>query len=101
MCGKFYKTRKRSSCREYQFPRLSWATGDPHIRTADGKQFVFNGLGEYWMIKSSNFKLQFRTGRALSEDKVPTLATVFIGIAGEYENDARITVKLDDNRESK
>ncbi len=27
--------------------------GEPHILTLDGLLYTFNGLGEYWMIKSS------------------------------------------------
>ncbi|CAD5122659.1 DgyrCDS11069 [Dimorphilus gyrociliatus] len=100
MCSKFYKKRKRSTCQGYIFPRLTWAMGDPHIRTADGKQYVFNGFGEFWMIKSTKFKLQFRTAKALNQKNEPTDATIFSGVAGEYHDDARITVKLDDLREN-
>ena len=28
--------------------------GDPHITTIDGKSYTFNGLGEYWLISTSN-----------------------------------------------
>jgi hypothetical protein len=25
--------------------------GDPHIKTVDGKEYTFNGWGEYWLSK--------------------------------------------------
>jgi len=38
--------------------------GDPHIITLDGLHYTFNGEGEYWLVKSSDFLLQARATRA-------------------------------------
>ena len=42
---------------------LAWFWGDPHITTLDGKQYTFNGWGEYIVMKTINdtFVLEGRT----------------------------------------
>ena len=44
--------------------------GDPHIITIDGFQYTFNGLGEFWLIRSSDFQLQGRTTKAKNDQGV-------------------------------
>ena len=57
--------------------------GDPHIQTLDELDYTFNGLGEYWMVKSESFELQARTERAWDSNKQPSTAgTVFGAVAG-------------------
>jgi len=57
--------------------------GDPHIQTLDSFEYTFNGLGEYWMIKSEPFTLQARTERAWGTNKQPSrTGTVFGAVAG-------------------
>ena len=41
---------------------LAAAGGEPHIMTLDGLWYTFNGLGEYWMIKSSAASLKVQVG---------------------------------------
>ena len=38
--------------------------GDPHISTLDGQSYDYNGIGEYWMIKSPALYIQGRTEQA-------------------------------------
>ena len=47
-----------------------WFYGDPHIRTLDGFQYTFNGLGEYILIETThgNFTLQGRTAKARDDN---------------------------------
>ena len=40
--------------RSIPFDSLAFMRGDPHITTIDGKSYTFNGLGEYWLISTSN-----------------------------------------------
>ena len=58
--------------------------GDPHLVTLDGKNYTFNGLGEYLMIdvKESFFQLQARTKLAKSGGT----ATVFAAAVVKEEN---------------
>lgn len=61
--------------------------GDPHFGTLDGKQFTFNGKGEYTMLRvntsTQNFELQARTGQATQADGTTLDATVFMAFAGK------------------
>ena len=33
---------------------VAWLRGDPHITTADGKSYTFNGHGEYVLVRTRN-----------------------------------------------
>jgi len=86
---------------------IAW--GDPHIQTLDNLQYTFNGLGEYWMVKSSGFELQARTDRAWNSTKQPSATgTVFSAVAGRalYEESnmtvstARVHVEMPADRTS-
>jgi len=81
--------------------------GDPHIKTMDDLQYVFNGLGEYWLVKSESIELQARTVRAWNTLGQPsTTGTVFGGISGRalYEesnmtvSSARVHVEMTADR---
>lgn len=41
-------------------------SGDPHIRTLDGKEYNFNGIGEFYLIvyRNASFQSQVRFERA-------------------------------------
>ncbi|KAI8514131.1 hypothetical protein Bbelb_084550 [Branchiostoma belcheri] len=50
-----------TSCRHYDVTSaLSWSRYDPHIRTLDGAEFTFNGLGEYVLLDANNNEYQFQ-----------------------------------------
>jgi hypothetical protein len=61
--------------------------GDPHITTLDGKEYTFNGWGEYTMVKirtsSVIFDLQARTDLATNSNGTKINATIFSGFAGK------------------
>ena len=72
--------------------------GDPHIKTLDGEQYTFNGLGEYVMLSIATGKLDFllqgRTGQAETANGTITNATVFTAFAMR-EGDAVVQVELE------
>ncbi len=49
------------------FPFLAWGRGDPHIKTLDGRDYTFNGWGEYLLSRIvapvPEFYLQGRTSQ--------------------------------------
>ena len=66
--------------------------GDPHLVTLDGKNYTFNGLGEYVMIdvKKRFFQLQARTKLA----KGGGTATVFAVAVAKEENRSTLQFTL-------
>ncbi|KAJ8037431.1 Sushi domain-containing protein 2 [Holothuria leucospilota] len=51
-CDTYYKYRPSDDCSLYVPPRPSGGTGDPHFKSLDGKEYTFNGAGEFLLIKS-------------------------------------------------
>ena len=80
----------------------AWTFGDPHIQSLDGRQYTFNGLGEYTMLNVQNenktFQLQGRTDLALTADGNTTNATVFTAFAIKDHSNATLQVELSDDR---
>ena len=55
--------------------------GDPHITTLDGKEYTFNGHGEYVLVKSGSLNIQARTQPAQNTNGSRVQATVFTALA--------------------
>ena len=70
-----------------------WFWGDPHIKTLDGGNYTFNGLGEYVMIdaRDGTFQLQARTGLAQGNS---TIATIFTAGTAKEENTDIVEVRV-------
>ena len=83
LCSLYASKRPINTCSGYRPPRRALGRGDPHIKTLDGKQYTFNGLGEYILLQTSNtsFMLQARTMHAIKNGSLSAAATVFAGIA--------------------
>ena len=66
--------------------------GDPHVITLDGRNYTFNGLGEYTMInvKDNFFQLQARTKLA----KGGGTATVFSSAVAKEQNTNSVQCNL-------
>ena len=64
--------------------------GDPHLQTADGHSYTFNGLGEYVLLKSAKAEIQVRTDQAWSSTNQPSSwGSVFSAVAARvwYEEE--------------
>jgi len=81
----------------------AWVFGDPHVRTLDGLEYTFNGLGEYTLIETTdkNFTLQGRTERALDKDGKEMQATVFSAFAAKDTDSDRFHIQMNANRDGK
>ena len=71
--------------------------GDPHVITLDGRNYTFNGLGEYTMInvKDDFFQLQARTKLA----KGGGTATVFSSAVAKEQNTSIVQWNLKEEGE--
>ena len=57
---------------------LAWGFGDPHVTTLDGREYTFNGLGEYVLGRvDDEIEIQARTALATPN----TSATIFSVLA--------------------
>ncbi|KAI0225835.1 Mucin-like protein [Lamellibrachia satsuma] len=88
-CEYFYRIRPMDRCLGYTPLTIGWFYGDPHIRTLDGFQYTFNGLGEYTLIQTTydTFTLQGRTAKTLDNNGVEREATIFSAFAAR-DNDS-------------
>ncbi|RDD39041.1 Mucin-like protein, partial [Trichoplax sp. H2] len=82
-CSLYSRKRPINRCAGYRPPRRAWFWGDPHVKTLDGKQYTFNGLGEYVLLRTigNTFVLQGRTMRAIRNGTLSAAATVFSAFA--------------------
>ncbi|XP_031574157.1 mucin-like protein isoform X2 [Actinia tenebrosa] len=93
MCHLYYQRRPSDDCKQYEPPEWSWMWGDPHFVTLDGKNYTFNGLGEYVMLDAKNgfFQLQARTRLAKGDGT----ATVFCAAVVKERNTSKVQVNLE------
>ena len=78
-------------------PFIAWFAGDPHIRTLDGKQYTFNGLGEYTLatVRNDYFVVQARTSQAIINGTQSAKATVFTAFAAKQNGSDTVQATLD------
>ena len=83
----------------------AWLFGDPHINTLDGKQYTFNGYGEYVLMKidteDKQFELQARTDLAEGANGTTINATVFSAFAARDDTGSFVQVELSRLKDSK
>ena len=77
----------------YYYFDIGDSLGDPHIKTIDGLRYDFNGLGEYWLIKSDVISLQGRT-EVIEVNGESTQATYFSGFAVKHLSPISDTIQL-------
>ena len=72
---------------------IARARGDPHITTLDGREYTFNGWGEYTLIllSGSDFMMQCRTEPV---NNSTSAATRFSGFAFGVLNNSVVEVKI-------
>ncbi|KAK2162840.1 hypothetical protein NP493_1501g01086 [Ridgeia piscesae] len=99
-CEYFYRVRPMDHCSGYTPLIIGWLYGDPHIRTLDGFQYTFNGLGEYTLIETThgNFTLQGRTAKARDDNGKEMDATIFSAFAARDNNSDTFHVNMNATR---
>lgn len=79
-CQLYYTYRPSDDCSAYEPPRFQFTSGDPHFLSVDGKNFTFNGIGEYIFVRtpaSLGFSVQGRL-RAFSGNVTGTVLSSIV-----------------------
>ncbi|KAK2173006.1 hypothetical protein NP493_911g00016 [Ridgeia piscesae] len=100
-CDLFYEVRPMDRCNGYTPLHTGWLYGDPHIRTLDGFEYTFNGLGEYTLIETTHreFTLQGRTAKVHNDKGQETDATVFSAFAARDRDSDTVHVEITTSRQ--
>ncbi|XP_059158121.1 uncharacterized protein LOC131942326 [Physella acuta] len=102
LCELYYTLRPASACNGSNWAR-GFLFGDPHIVTLDQRSFIFNGLGEYDLVKivgngknNANpvFIMQGRTCRALNNKGVETSATIWCALSMRTGNGKSLRIEI-------
>ncbi|XP_052220669.1 protein mesh-like isoform X2 [Dreissena polymorpha] len=82
-CSDFIKFRQATTCQDYSAPSLAQAAGDPHIVTLDGKNYSFNGVGDFYLVMdpASSTSVQVRAVQVTDINGNLQSATVFSHVA--------------------
>lgn len=78
----------------------AFSYGDPHFTSLDGRQYTFNGHGEYILMQLGklDFQIQSRTSRAQRSNGSLSEATIFSAFVVSANN-TWIQVELDNERD--
>ncbi|XP_052274481.1 uncharacterized protein LOC127874294 isoform X2 [Dreissena polymorpha] len=103
-CDLYYQLHPTGTCYTESPYRFGSFWGDPHMRTLDGMNYTFNGLGEYVLLSvvTSNvtFSLQARTERAVKEDGNLSDATIFTAFAARDNTNSSIHIELNSAKDN-
>ncbi|XP_061182283.1 mucin-like protein [Saccostrea echinata] len=97
-CHWYYEVRPIPRCysRSPFQPGINF--GDPHILTLDGKNYTFNGFGEYTMLKidkgSTQFHFQARTELASTANGTTINATVFSAFVAQDHTGSKVQIDM-------
>ncbi|XP_033100756.1 G surface protein, allelic form 156-like [Anneissia japonica] len=93
-CNLYSEVRPKGTCNGYLPPNTGWMFGDPHIRTLDGLEYTFNGIGEFVLVtvNEGDFVLQGRMEKPVIEDE-NVLATIFSAFAAQ-ERSTKVQMTL-------
>ncbi|XP_055997755.1 uncharacterized protein LOC125645868 isoform X2 [Ostrea edulis] len=97
-CQWYYEVRPVPFCyRRSPFqPGINF--GDPHIRTLDGKNYTFNGYGEYTMLtiakEKTRFDFQARTDLATTANGTVINATIFSAFVAQDQTGSHVQIEM-------
>jgi len=89
-CPLYYERRPSDSGADYVPPRPANGAGDPLITTFDNFPYTFNGVGEFWAVKTTpsnpllypyTFQMQARIEKLAIEDEPSSHASIFTAFA--------------------
>ncbi|XP_041453734.1 sushi domain-containing protein 2-like isoform X2 [Lytechinus variegatus] len=101
-CDLFRGKRPSSDCKDYRAPAVGAVFGEPHFITFDGKDYIFNGHGEYTLVMTDD--TQPPDGRIQVQGRLQQLdeyvrATGLTAVAAGSDTSSTVHVELNDRRE--
>ncbi|XP_061188876.1 mucin-like protein [Saccostrea echinata] len=94
----YYEVRPIPSCYRRSPFRPGINSGDPHIRTLDGKSYTFNGHGEYVMMAiakdGTKFDFQARTEPATTSNVTAINATIFSAFVAQDQTGSKVQIEI-------
>ena len=94
LCHLYYARRPSIDCSRFVPPFFTIGRGDPHVATLDGRDYTFNGLGEYMIFKSADESFLFQGRTQLVNGSTATVFSAFV--AGAFEpSDSYVSSSLD------
>ena len=94
LCHLYFERRPSIGCFNFLPPFFTIGRGDPHVQTLDGRDYTFNGLGEYMIFKSVNDSFVFQGRTQLVNGSTATSFSAFV--AGAFvPSDNYTTSSLD------
>ncbi|XP_065193831.1 mucin-like protein [Sycon ciliatum] len=96
-CARFFAVRPRTRPRITPPFFFAWFFGDPHLQTLDGRNFTFNGYGEYRLIRardsmsSMEVEAQIRTTPLTTG---PNATVVTAGAIGLFSDSGDLMTRL-------
>ncbi|CAH1778428.1 unnamed protein product, partial [Owenia fusiformis] len=95
-CYNYIKQRETMNCYSYNNSRPATVYGDPHFVTFDGTKYIFNGKGEFWLLrnKAVDFRLQGRMEQPHNKTFGRVRGTLLTSIAMQELNSAKVEVQL-------
>ncbi|KAJ8037432.1 Sushi domain-containing protein 2 [Holothuria leucospilota] len=82
-CEIYYEHRPSDDCSDYEPPRPTGGTGDPHFISLDGKEFTFNGAGEFLLVRSSLHDMTFQARMEVLPGTDASVYTAFVLISND------------------
>ncbi|KAJ8037429.1 Sushi domain-containing protein 2 [Holothuria leucospilota] len=77
-CDVYYEHRPSDDCSNYVPPLPTGGSGDPHFKSLDGKDFTFNGAGEFLLLRSSLHDVTFQVRMETLSGTNASVYTAFV-----------------------
>jgi len=100
-CSMYRTKRPSATCNKYTSVMEGLMWGDPHMITADGFSYTYNGVGEFTMIKTtdSSFRLQARTAQMKNGNGDLVGASAYVAFAAQETGSSKVQVELNEKQD--
>ncbi|XP_041107692.1 mucin-4-like [Polyodon spathula] len=103
-CHMYYTKRPQENCDHYTPGGMGLVYGTLHVKTFDGTDYVFKGLGEFVLLRLSSsqgsnvFTLQGQTDAVVTDGRHSNV-TAFVRLAAFYQGTSKVEWRPSDSKE--